>query len=140
MADDKNNLPELPPISAQKNAAIGDENIPAAKDLDVDVNKDEAEVFQTPPVVRADTVPVYEVVVHTDEVIRDPNHPLASQVPDAGRGNALLPIHAHVNARLVEDIFAEAGGEVTVSDEDRAASQASGTTPKSARGKSADKS
>jgi hypothetical protein len=37
-------------------------------------------------------VAVHETRVHTDRVITDPNDPLAVQVPEAGRGNALTPI------------------------------------------------
>jgi hypothetical protein len=130
---DENTTPALPPVAGQENAQIGDENTAPVHDFEVAVNQDEAAVPASPPREPAKTVPVYEVFVKTDEVITDPNDPRAVQVPDAGRGDALLPIHAHVGARKVEDIFAEAGGESKVSDEDRAASAASGTTPKSAR-------
>lgn len=134
MADDKN-LPDLPPVAGQKNMQVGDDEIAEVHDFEVEVNKDDAKVPAAPKPEPVKTVPVYEVHVATDEVITDPNDPRAVQVPDAGRGSALLPIHRHVGARRVEEIFSETASEQSeVSDEDRAKAAASGTTPDSARG------
>jgi hypothetical protein len=141
MADEKNNeqVPALPPVAAPENAAIGDENIPAADGFqNIEVNDEAAVVPRTGPDYKVHgEVPVFEVHVQTDRVITDPNDPLAVQVPDAGRGDARLPIHAHVNARTVEEIFSEQASEsADVSAEDRAKASADGVTPDAARGKS----
>lgn len=131
MADD-NKTPDLPPVAGQENMLVGENT--EVHDFEIDVNKDEAQVPTAPKPTPVTTVPVYEVFVKTDEVITDPNDPRAVIVPPEGRGDALLPIHAHVGARRVEDIFAEsAGSESKVSDEERAEAAASGTTPESAR-------
>ena len=133
MADEK--LPKAPPVSAPKNATIGDENLPEPRDFDAEVVDEQVTAQVTgKPAVDPTKVNVYEVAVTTDEVITDPNSPLAVQIPDAGRGDMLLPIHRHVNARRPEDVFAEqASSEVEVSDEDRAKANAAGQTPESAR-------
>lgn len=135
MADET--LPKAPPVAAPKNAIIGDENLPEPRDFDTEVVDEQVAAQVTgKPAVDPTKVNVYEVSVTTDTVITDPNSPLAVQVPDAGRGDLLLPIHRHVNARRVEDIFAEqASEEAEISDEDRAKAGAAGQTPEAARGK-----
>ena len=52
-----------------------------------------------------ETVQVHEVHVTTDKVITDPNDPLAVQIPDAGRGDASLPIH-DLAGQSPEQVFA----------------------------------
>lgn len=100
--------PKLPGVASQKGALVGDENLPEAREPEavVEQRQDKAQVVAEPdkPV---DKVEVFEVTVTTDEVITDPSSPLAVQVPDAGRGSLLLPIHAFVGAKRVEDVFAE---------------------------------
>jgi len=125
--------PVLPTVVSQEGALVGDENLPGPEDQNVEVEQrqDDAQVPGTPqkPV---DKVEVFEVVVETDKPILDPSSPLAVQVPDAGRGSLLLPIHQHINSRRVDDIFAEEAGEheEPTSDEDRAQAAAEGTTPR----------
>lgn len=136
MADEKNKGPALPTVAAPVNATIGDENLPEPRDAVVEVNDEPDHVNRTQPeVAKPEVVPVYEVSVTVDEVV-EAGSPLGVQVPDAGRtpGGGLLPIHGLVGARRVEEIFAEAGEETTVSDEARAQSNASGSTAKGARG------
>jgi hypothetical protein len=130
--------PKLPDVSAPKNATIGDENLPDPREPGVDVVDEQVAAQVTgKPSVDPTKVNVFEVAVTTDEVITDPNSPLAVQVPDAGRGDLLLPIHRFVNARRPEDVFAEIGTEESApSDEERAAAGAAGQTPEGARGKS----
>lgn len=54
----------------------------------------------------ADVAQVHEVVVQTDEVITDPSDPQAVQIPEAGRGDSSLPIHALANP-VPEAVFAD---------------------------------
>lgn len=137
MADEKT-LPKLPDVAAPENAVVGDENLPAPREPGVDVVDEQVDAqVNRNPVAIPDKVNVFEVSVTTDEVITDPNSPLAVQIPDAGRGDLLLPIHRFVNARRPEDVFSEVATEESeVSDEDRAAAGAAGATPDGARGKS----
>lgn len=130
---DETPTPKLPRVQSQEGALIGDENLPGPREPDVEVEQrqDRAQVVATPESA-PDTVEVFEVAVTTDTVITDPSDPLAVQVPDAGRGSLLLPIHQFVGARTVEEVFAEEAGEnrdADLSNEDRAAANAQGQTP-----------
>jgi hypothetical protein len=59
-----------------------------------------------------DTVREHETHVTVDEVITDPNDPLAVQVPPEGRGNAVTPIAAaYHNGRTPEEVFAAAAAD-----------------------------
>lgn len=93
-------------VVAQEAKTVGDEALPEPREPSASVREEEvaAQVVQ-PRESDPSTVSVHEVVVVTDEVITDPSSPLAVQVPDAGRGDSSLPIHALVNER-VEDVFA----------------------------------
>lgn len=130
MADEL--TPKLPTVVSQEGALVGDENLPDAREPDVAVEQrqDKAQVVAKPEPA-SPVVEVYEVAVTTDTVITDPSDPLAVQVPDAGRGSLLLPIHQFVGARTVEEIFAEEAGseEEPASDEERADAASKGTTP-----------
>lgn len=56
-------------------------------------------------------IDVHETHVTVDRVITDANDPLAVQIPDAGRGNAITPIgsvHADGGAKSPEEVFAAA--------------------------------
>lgn len=100
MADDL-----LNPIAAPENATVGDENL---KPLEHEViSVDETVPAQTTgaPAVEVDTVRVTETHLALDEVITDPNSPLAVQIPDAGRGPLNLPIHQLTQPKP-EDAFA----------------------------------
>lgn len=105
---------EAPEVVAQEAKTVGDENLPEPREPQADVRKEEvaAQVAQPREADRS-TVSVHETVVTTDEVITDPASPLAVQVPDAGRGDSSLPIHALAGER-VEDVFAR---EASKSDE-----------------------
>ena len=95
-----------PGVQSQEGALIGDENIPAPAEASVQVldTTVPAQVVAEagPPV---DVVVVHETAVRVDEVITDPSSPLAVQIPDAGRGNLELPIHALGNP-APEAVFA----------------------------------
>lgn len=97
--------PAAPEVVAQDSKTVGDEALPEAREPQADVRKDEvaAQVAQ-PRESDPATVAVHEVVVTTDEVIKDPSDPLAVQVPDAGRGSLDLPIHK-LSGERVEDVF-----------------------------------
>lgn len=98
--------PVQPEVVAQEAKTVGDEDAPAAREPQADVRADEvdAQVVQ-PREPDPSKVAVHEVVVTTDEVIKDPASPLAVQVPDAGRGSLDLPIHA-LAGETVEAVFA----------------------------------
>lgn len=106
-----NSIPEpvLPEIVAQKAKTVGDENIQVREPTaDSVVGTVPAQVAGKPE-DSSKVVPVHEVYVATDTVITDTSHPLAVQVPDAGRGDASLPIHQLANG-TVEQRFAVAAG------------------------------
>lgn len=115
---DENTTPVLPTVTSQKGATIGDENLPEPREADVAVEQrqDKAQVVAKPEPAPS-KVEVYEVAVTTDTVITDPSDPLAVQIPDAGRGSLLLPIHQFVGAEHVEDVFARDGQAPEESDE-----------------------
>lgn len=115
MADDKTSkasnedpTPVAPAVTSQKGALVGDENLPGPRDVDVEVEQreDKAQVVAEPEKA-PDKVQVFEVAVTTDTVITDPSDPLAVQVPDAGRGSLLLPIHDFIGAKTVEERFSD---------------------------------
>lgn len=101
-------------VVAQEAKTVGDENLPEAREPEIEVNTDpvDAQVAQ-PREADAAQVNVHETVVTTDVVITDPSDPLAVQVPDAGRGSLELPIHSLANG-TPESVFA---AEATEADE-----------------------
>lgn len=109
-------VPTPAEVVAQEAKTVGDDDLPEAREPQADVRQEEvaAQVVQ-PREADPSTVSVHEVVVTTDEVIKDPSSPLAVQVPDAGRGDSSLPIHALAGER-VEDVFAR---EASKSDDDK---------------------
>lgn len=95
-----------PEVAAPANALIGDANQPAPREVTVQVNQDSVDAQTTgAPAVVPTQVYVHETSVQMDEVITDPNSPLAVQIPDAGRGTLDLPIHQLAGERP-EDFFA----------------------------------
>lgn len=101
----------LPDVAAPKNALIGDENLPDAREPGVDVNTDSVPAQTTgKPAEEVTKVYVHETNVTLDEVITDPHSPLAVQIPDAGRGSLDLPIHA-LTKDGVEAYFDKANAE-----------------------------
>lgn len=104
----------VPAVTSQEGATVGDENLPDAREPQVEVVQEQvaAQVVQ-PREGDTDKVNVHEVSVTVDEVITDPASPLAVQVPDAGRSplhEAGLPIAQLSNDR-VEDVFAREASE-----------------------------
>lgn len=114
---DNNIKPEVPAVVAQEAKVVGDDNLQARKPS-VEVNKDQvtAQVAQ-PREGDADKVNVHEVAVATDTVITDPSDPLAVQVPDAGRGSLVLPVHS-LDGPTVEKVFASDASKVEERDGD----------------------
>ena len=105
-------------VIAQENKLVGDENLPEPREPQVSVVKEEVDAQVAPPrEADSDKVNVHEVAVATDEVITDPNSPLAVQVPDAGRGSLDLPIH-QLAQPTAEQVFAEEASEAEEPDED----------------------
>jgi hypothetical protein len=73
-----------------------------------------------------DVVPVHEVSVTVDEVITDPNDPLAVQVPEPDAAAGKLPIHSLANP-VPESVFADKAAKLSkVSDKERAERNATG--------------
>lgn len=108
--------PEVPEVSAQKSKTVGDENMPAPREVEVNVNKDKVEAMRVQPrEPDAAYVPVHETHVTIDTVITDPSSPLAVQIPDAGRGTMALPITG-LNDGGVEAVFAKASKEAAEKD------------------------
>lgn len=97
----------LPEVVAQDNMTVGDENLEVRKVEPEVVNETAKSQVSPPRGADAASHPVHEVSVALDEVITDPNSPLAVQVPDAGRGDASLPIHRLAEG-TPEDQFASA--------------------------------
>lgn len=98
------NVP-LPEVTAQKKKLVGDDKL-EVREVTVEVNEDQVDAQTVQPrELDPKKVNVHEVVVATDTVITDPSSPLAVQVPDAGRGDASLPIHRLAEG-TVEDVFA----------------------------------
>lgn len=88
----------VPGVVAQEAKTVGDEELPAPREPEVQVIQEtEAAQVAQPREGDSDTVNVHEVSLAMDEVITDPSSPLAVQVPDAGRGSLDLPIHALAN-------------------------------------------
>ncbi len=104
--DDAPVTPALPPIATQDASTIGDDNLEARKPtFDVNSESVPAQVMGQPaPAV--EVVPVHETYVTTDTVITDTSDPLAVQIPDAGRGDASLPMH-RLTMGTVEEYFAK---------------------------------
>lgn len=107
MADDTLRVHPPTPV-AQENKT---EESPV-RDVDVQVT-DEQVAAQVAPEREAadDTVREHVTEVTVDEVITDPNSPLAVQVPPEGRGNAVTPIAAAYHgdrAATPEERFAAA--------------------------------
>ncbi len=99
-------VPALPPIATQEASTIGDENMsPREPEVAVNTQSVPAQIMGQPaPAVT--TVPVHETFVAIDRVITDTSDPLAVQIPDAGRGDASLPIHG-LSRPTVEQFFAD---------------------------------
>lgn len=97
-----------PEVVSQDASTVGDENLPEPREPQAHVVEEQVDHAVVQPRQPDSNVSnVYEVTVTTDEVITDPSSPLAVQVPDAGRGDATLPIHALARPRP-EDVFADA--------------------------------
>lgn len=114
MADNENKVeqPKVAVPSAQEAKLVGDDETQEVREVAPEVVVDEADAQVVQPrEPDANKVNVHETAVQLDEVITDPSDPRAVQVPDAGRGNANLPIHA-LGKPTVEEVFAkEAPGE-----------------------------
>lgn len=95
----------LNPVAAPEGSTIGDENLEARSADVYQVNQDVPAQTTGKPAVEVPTVKVSETAVRLDEVITDPNSPLAVQIPDAGRGPLDLPIHRLAEAPKPEDVF-----------------------------------
>lgn len=109
-----------PTVIAPANALIGDENAPEVREVEVHVVDESVPAQVTgPPSEVVDTVRVHETSVSLDEVITDPSSPLAVQVPDAGRGDLSLPIHA-LAGQTPEQVFASEATETRERTEDEA--------------------
>ncbi len=117
MTDETTEIPETSPAPAEEIATtqpevagqmamtIGDENMPAPRDVDVHIHSEPvAAMVMSEQRPAPAMVPVHEVYVTTDTVITDPSSPLAVQIPDAGRGTMDLPISG-LNVGHVEDRF-----------------------------------
>jgi hypothetical protein len=126
MADEL--TPPVFPVAVESDALVGENTEVREVQADVESREDDAQKVGQ-PAERVDKVPVYEVAVTTDERV---DYVI---VPPEGRGDATLPIHAFVNARTVEDVFAEEASsqEEPASDEERADAASRGTTPVSER-------
>jgi hypothetical protein len=113
--------PDAPEVIAQKNKLVGDEEVQAeVHSVEPDVNTDSVKAQVAPEREKPSTkVPVHETSVKLDEVITDPSSPLAVQVPDAGRGDASLPIHRLANP-TPEDVFSSEASESVERDESEA--------------------
>ena len=132
MADDKLTPPVFP-VAVDEDALVGENN--ETHEVEADVNSEAVAPQKVgSPAVPVETVPVYEVAVKTDERV---DYVI---VPPEGRGDATLPIHAFVNAKTPEEIFAADASEQEepASDEERADAASRGTTPVAER--NADKS
>jgi hypothetical protein len=123
--------PDLKVNSPQKGALVGDEavyGVDSPVETDVNAGSETAmRVAERRP--DADTVLVHETAVVLDRVVTDPSSPEAVQIPDAGRGDLNLPIHALAGASTADERIAEDGGKAEqISDEDRQAALARGET------------
>lgn len=109
---------KLPGVAAPENALVGDENLPEPREVKPEVHQDEVPAQVTgQPAKPVETVRVHETHVALDEVITDPNDPRAVQIPDAGRGSLLLPIH-DLDAPRPEDVFASEAAKIEERDGD----------------------
>lgn len=111
MADEnKIAAPEPQRVVAQEQKQVGDET-QNDRSVAPEVNTEAvpAQVAQ-PREADADQVPVHETSVKLDEVITDPSDPRAVQVPDEGRGDAGVPIHA-LGQPTPEEVFASEADE-----------------------------
>lgn len=136
MAENENIEVPQSTIVAQESKTVGDDNLEAREPTAQVTSETTAAQVSPPREDAAAEVPVHEVYVATDTVITDPSDPLAVQVPDAGRGDASLPIH-DLAGPTVEQVFADtASEESTPSNEEREQARVTGTTVESARGSS----
>jgi hypothetical protein len=104
-------------VVAQKGKLVGDENLPEAREPEIDQNTEPVDAQVSPPREKeSGKVNVHETAVQTDVVITDPSAPEAVQVPDAGRGSLELPIH-RLAAGTPEAVFAEEASEAEEEDE-----------------------
>lgn len=113
------------PVSASPDALVGENSPTKEVEIAVEDRVDDALLSDKPPEPVTE-VPVYEVVVNTDERVR------YVIVPPEGRGDATLPIHALVGAKTVEEVFDAAASkqDEPASDEERADAASKGTTPR----------
>lgn len=121
MADE---LVIAPPTPVAQEAKVEESPL---KDAEVNVTDEDQAAQVSPPREPADdTVREHITEVVVDEVITDPNDPLAVQVPPEGRGNAVTPIAAAFHdGRTPEQVFAEAEASDDSSDEQPAEEQSS---------------
>lgn len=113
MADEKATQTEAPAVTAQEQKLVGDEAVQAEiTEVKPEVVREQvaAQVVQ-PREGDSDKVNVHETFIRTDTVITDPSDPRAVQIPDAGRGDLSLPIHA-LDGETVEAVFAREAGSV----------------------------
>lgn len=111
MADEKATDTQAPAVVAQEAKKVGDSEVQeSVHKVEVEVTKEQvaAQVSQ-PREADSDKVNVHESYVAMDRVITDPSDPLAVQVPDAGRGDLSLPIHA-LDAGTPEEQFSKEAG------------------------------
>lgn len=108
-------------IVAQEAKLVGDEAIADAAESPFATEVNDESVPRQVTQEREpdpDTVPVSETSVVVDRVITDTSDPLAVQVPDAGKGDAVTPIaRAYADARHVEDVFREEAAEAESPDD-----------------------
>lgn len=108
--------PEVPEVTAQKSKTVGDENMPAPREVEVEVNKDKVDAMRVQArEPDAAYVPIHETSITVDTVITDPSSPLAVQIPDAGRGTMMLPITG-LNQGGIEAVFDKASKEAAEKD------------------------
>lgn len=100
-------------VVAQDAKTVGDENLPEPRKVSVEVREESvpAQVAQ-PREADASEVSAHETAVALDEVITDPSHPLAVQVPDAGRGSFDLAAHS-LSGPTPEQVFASEASEAS---------------------------
>ena len=116
---DNDVTPRLPEVAVAENALVGDEAVQAAATQpEFEVNTDAVPAQTTgKPAEAVQEVYVHESRVALDKVITDPHSPEAVQIPDAGRGSLVLPIHG-LAAPTVEEVFAKEASKVEEADND----------------------
>lgn len=118
MADKQNKA-----VGGPEKALVGDEAVQSVKHEVEPVVVDEvSERKHAPEAAQQVEYPVSEFSVAMDTVVTDPTSPEAVQIPDAGRGNADLPIRV-LSGPTPEDVFGEKASDSQgeISDEDHVA-------------------